>query len=435
MKNQLRNQPPQPQPTYSIKLLEHLRSVTWHRHEAFEKLPFIKALMDGTLPLQSYIAQLRGLAIIFSALEHALTQSRTPTISKIQPLLNSRFSMLCKDLALFSSQLVPDNLPAVIQALGLAREIRTASDTTGKLLGFLYVLEGTIRGNQIHLPDIIKCFKLEGEAGTLFYRGYGDSTAQHWEEFSAIMNEVGNEVFEEATKGAVEIYDALERFHVALYPITEGNSGFTATALNPEAGDHPVPQNPEVLQAALRAGRRCHSEFTYYEHRFGERGRRFTDSDAAWLAALADQPASVVSEQVLWLGRVLSARGMPFLLMERQLEVLVEELGNLSFVVQTEGLKAVISELQQQRGQMVARELYENACNVMAGIVSSAQQKTAFPDLPVMLVAAQIDLLNGVPECLASLSTWLIESSILNEKELGSVTEVLANIGYSGKKL
>jgi heme oxygenase len=403
-------------------LFDQLRSHTWHRHEAFEKLPFVAALVDGTLPLESYIGQLRGLAVIFSALEQTLAQSRSPLITRIRPLMKSRFKLLCTDLAFFAPRLVPDILPAVQNALDIARVIRALSYTSSdKLLGYLYVLEGTTKGNQVHLPDIIKCFHLLDGEGVSFYRGYGDITTAHWEEFRSIANCAEEISINEALQGTVEIYDTLERFHHSLCPLSAEDTGFTASALNPEAGDHPVPQNREILHAAVRAGRRCRDEFSYYERRYGERGHRFTDSDAAWLAALADKPPFVVSNQVLWLGRVLSARGMPFLLMERQLEILVEELRILDTVVPTEALQTVAADLRQQRNHVCPQNRFDDACTTIARLIAS-HDVSDFPDLPLMLVGAHVDMLAGMPECMASLVSWLKRAAVLTHEELESVT-------------
>ena len=159
-----------------LPLIDHIKSVTWHRHEKFEQLPFVEALVNGTLPLQSYIAQLRGLAVILSVMERAVAESTFPLISRIRPLMKSRFNLICADLSVFAADMVPDILPAIRLSLDTAHEIRTiASTSPGKLLGFIYVLEGTTRGNQVHLPDIVKCFSLENEQGISFYRGYGEA--------------------------------------------------------------------------------------------------------------------------------------------------------------------------------------------------------------------------------------------------------------------
>ena len=409
----------------STPLLERLRTHTWHRHETFERLPFITALVDGTLPLESYIAQLRGLAIIFSSFEQAVALSRSPIIVQLRPHMKSRFDLLCADLAFFSPQLVPDILSAVSAASDIARKIRMLSYTTSdKMLGYLYVLEGTTKGNQVHLPDITRCFKLTGDQGASFYRGYGSATDGHWEEFRTIMNSAGENVATNALRGANDMYDALERFHAALFPFSDVDRGFTATALNPEAGDHNIPQNPAIIQAALRAGRRCRDEFSYYEHRYGERGHRFTDSDAAWLAALADQSRVVVANQVQWFGRMLSSRGMPFLLMERQLELLVEELGTLS---PTGALQEVVGDLRQRRCSLVSQSRFDETCRLLSQHLF-LPGALDFPDMPIILAAAHVDRLAGMPECMTSLVSWLRNAAVLTEEQITCTAKMLSTL-------
>ncbi|HIJ97245.1 MAG TPA: hypothetical protein HPP94_16220, partial [Desulfuromonadales bacterium] len=378
------------------------------------------ALVDGALPLQSYLAQLRGLAVMLSAVSHNIAHTPPAVNEYVQPILKARFDMLCADLAFFSTCLIPDILPAVQLSLEMARKICTVSySPPGKILGYIYVLQGTAKGNQVHLPDIVRCFDLKDQQGSSFYRGMGDATEHSWGEFAALMNcSAGDISLDDAVQGAVEMYDALEQFHLSLYPLPEGASVFTATALNPEAGDHPVPQNPLTLQAALRAGRRCREEFSYYERRYGERGRRFTDSDAAWLATLAELPEAVVASQVLWLGRLLSVRGMPFLLMERQLELLIEELGVIQ--VSVAALQTVLSDLQSQRRSRIPQSRFDETCRIVAERISS-HTDSDFAGLPFLLVAAFIDTLAGIPECMTSVITWLQDQSILTAEIVETV--------------
>src|SRR3954452_4196864 len=100
----------------------------------------------------------------------------------------------------------------------------------------------------------------------------------------------------------------------------------SASSLNPSAGHHVVTADPRELAACERAGDRSWSTWTYYAHRYGERGRQFTRSDSAWIATLGGQTAAMVEQQIRWLGTVLAARGMPRLLLEDHLRILHEEL-------------------------------------------------------------------------------------------------------------
>ncbi len=408
-----------------LPLADHLRAVTWHRHETFDKLPFVVAMTNGTLPLESYIGQLRGLAAIFSTLKHAIGKSQSPLIERLKPLLTARFNMLSVDLEFFAPKTVSDIIPALRLALDFARQLRIeAKVEPDKLLGYLYVLEGTIRGNQVHLPDIVRCFGFTDGQGASFYRGYGDATESHWEEFRAIMNGAEDSTRTAAEQGAAEIYTALEKFHEALYPFLPGKLGITASSLNPEAGDHPVPQDRELLDAALKAGQQCRAAFSYYEKRYGERGQRFTDSDVAWLAALPGLSAEVICNQVLWLGRVLSSRGMPFLLLERQVQLLVENLQQLGGALSVETLQAVVADMCTQRCSLISQVSFDKLCRKLSESIS-VTTVSDFPDLPHILVGSQIDLLSGMPECRASLLRWLEEKAVLTGEELNRVIALL----------
>lgn len=99
-----------------------------------------------------------------------------------------------------------------------------------------------------------------------------------------------------------------------------------ATVLNPDAGHHVVTSAPHEVRAARRAAQRSWAHFPYYGRRYGTRGRQFSLSDSGWLATLCDLPAGAALEQVKWLGRMLSSRGMPQWLLEIHLEHLHEEL-------------------------------------------------------------------------------------------------------------
>lgn len=101
-----------------------------------------------------------------------------------------------------------------------------------------------------------------------------------------------------------------------------------AAAINPFAGHHPVTASPPELRAVQRATEVSLREEPYYLERYGERGRLFGGSDGAWLVTLCRGDEPFVRGQVLWLGRVLAARGMPRWLLRRHLEILHDELAD-----------------------------------------------------------------------------------------------------------
>ena len=95
---------------------------------------------------------------------------------------------------------------------------------------------------------------------------------------------------------------------------------------NPDAGRHPLPEDPLEIAACLRAAERCMQRFPYLGLRFGARGDAFARTDSGFLVTLTRFPVEYVLAQVQWLVRVLSNRGMPGLLMEAHLEILAAEL-------------------------------------------------------------------------------------------------------------
>jgi hypothetical protein len=99
-----------------------------------------------------------------------------------------------------------------------------------------------------------------------------------------------------------------------------------ARSINPEAGDHAISLEPREQAAAAAAVRASWREFPYYARRYGERGYRFSLSDTGWIETLCQHPVTEARSQVLWLARLLAARGMPSYLLERHLEFLHQEL-------------------------------------------------------------------------------------------------------------
>jgi hypothetical protein len=94
-------------------------------------------------------------------------------------------------------------------------------------------------------------------------------------------------------------------------------------AINFEAGDHAMPQNPLEIDLALRAAKIAWEKYPYLEHRYGERGRRFTNSDGCWLFTLTRAPSGVSVTGVLeWLRTVLASRGIPTVILEFHLQAI-----------------------------------------------------------------------------------------------------------------
>lgn len=313
--------------TPSLPLSGRLREAVGPIHERIERLPFFMALSARALSFERYLDQLRAMAIVEATLERVLLSTRHPAVAAARDAVPSRLEALLSDLASFDRRgPLPDDPAPATAALGLSRAMLLLSaDRPAALLGPLYVSTGMTLGNLVHLEDVRSC---AGGGGTGWYEGHGPATGPAFRRFCSVLDELALAPGEAASavEAAVACAEDLERVHAALDPATRPHRRFLATTLNPEAGVHPVPNDPSEMAAALRAGARCLEEHPYFLSRYGERGRRFTGSDAAWLVSLTALPPADVSGQVGWLASVLARKGMPSLLLERQLVLLAEEL-------------------------------------------------------------------------------------------------------------
>ncbi|MEZ4239145.1 MAG: hypothetical protein R3F59_23930 [Myxococcota bacterium] len=131
---------------------------------------------------------------------------------------------------------------------------------------------------------------------------------------------------ERAVEAARALWTGMIGVLGALEPQDEAGWPDVVTALNPEAGAHPITADPRALRAALRAGERTWHAFPYYALRYGERGHRYMRSDSGWLARIAEDDDGTVLRQVWWLGGLLASRGMPRCLLAAHLEHLADAL-------------------------------------------------------------------------------------------------------------
>jgi hypothetical protein len=182
--------------------------------------------------------------------------------------------------------------------------------------------------------------------------------------------------------------------------------------LNSEAGDHAVVSDPRELEAAVRAGERSWRRFPYYERRYAARGQKFTRSDSAWLASLAEYGLATASSQVTWLGRVLASRGMPRWLLELHLEVLHDELSRAipgktaTYAV----LLGVASTLRSMRQAHVPDALFTELTASFAGQVGS-EWDSRLPETGALLAAAVADEKAGIALAVPSLAIWMTDAS------------------------
>lgn len=413
----------------NINLMSVLKDSIQERHARIEKLPYIAAMVEGSLPFESYIAQLRAMAVIHGVLEYGIRQIAHPVISPMLLARVSRLSQLRRDLSTTDLLSIPD-CPAVIEhSQAIAAKIRTMMmDRQKEFLAALYVMEGTTLGNAVHLGDIRRCYGDRALDCCHYYTGYGDCTAEHWEEFRIAMNslDMNEQDHDLMVNAAHRIFDLLENLFSALHPVSKDNWVFTASMLNPEAGRHAVPDNAPEVFAAITAAQKCREEFPYFNERFGERGKDFARSDAAWLASLTTLPQEQVIAQVEWLGRVLGNRGIPRITLERQLELLYEELCNVNALRKDEYLRLfnAAESLRNERFKLIS-------AHDSAEIVQRFEDKTKneigrkLSRTGELVTSAVCDEAAGIIHAVESLTSWLTDPAYFSPVWIETVNETV----------
>ena len=409
--------------------MEQLRDATRDLHAQVEALPFVSALFESRLPVESYVGQLRALSILHGVLERALNESTHPLIQAVWEADMQRLPLLEADLAYFQPRTQGDIPEATSAALRLADQVtlRSVQDPPS-LLGYVYVLEGSALGAAILRPQVAQNFRLPGREGVSYLWNYGNQIAEHWKQFRRRMNEAltAPAVQQRVVAAACEAFEGLARVFGALYPVRQEALPTLVTSLNPEAGSHPIPSDPRELQAAVRAGQRCWARFPYFPQRYGHRGEKFASSDSAWLVTLADYDPPQVQQQVTWLGQVLAARGMPRWLLETHLELLYEEL--TAAVPEKQAAYQKLWNAACQLAETRRRHVDEALSRKLADRFDAAvgrEWSERLPGTGALLAAAVADERAGVQNAVESLESWLTDATRFPAPWIRAVREVL----------
>jgi heme oxygenase len=395
-------------------LMTRLREATREVHDQLETLPYFQALDRGELPMESYVGQLRAMAVLHGVLEHEIPNARDDRLNAVWMDNLRRFPQIQADLGFFASRTMLD-IAAAHEAAGvLANHIlRRSVEQPVSLLGYLYVLEGSIGGAKVLAPRFSQAFGLDIHRGLAYLTWDHTVAGKRWRDFGERMNAtpVNATESEAIIDAAQEAFAGIRQVFTALYPFDAAQLTRKATSLNPEAGAHPAPEDPGELDAAHRAGARCWREYPYFAWRYGERGWRYTQSDGAWLITLKEHDQPVIDAQVAWLSGVLSSRGMPSLLLQRHLELLYEELvgrmperGGVGYGK----LLAAADHLAEQRRSVVADADLDWICSRFEQAVGP-DWRGRLPGTGALLVCAVADRARGIEQAVVSLESWLAD--------------------------
>lgn len=181
-----------------------------------------------------------------------------------------------------------------------------------------------------------------------------------------------------------------------------------AGALNPEAGEHRIVADPELLAACERAIDTTYERHPYYTARYSERGRRFSSSDSGWLARLGTADPQHGWGQVSWLAQVLAARGMPTVLLEEHLAILAEQVRAVPGEQERgDGLAALSDRLR--RARLGAIDHGTTAALERDFDVRTAGEGSRLPRAGLLVVCAVADELRGLEGVESSLHEWLAD--------------------------
>lgn len=391
-------------------VMEQLRTATRAHHQRLEALAFAQALAQGTLPLHSYVGYLRAMAIIHGVLEGELSKSKDAAVMAVWNDSMRKLPLLLADLDFFAGQLIGDVPGAVVAAVSVAdaARLRSAQDPVS-LLGYIYVLEGATRGATVLRPLAAAAFGLTGP-GLAYLTNYGDRLDENWAAFCARMNaSIDDASALRVVAAAADLYDRVAIVMGHLHPADPAHLRYFATTLNPEAGTHVVPQDPIALRAAIRAGEMTWQMFPYYNLRYGNRGKRYTASDSGYLATLINCEASVVASEVAWLGRVLSSRGMPLILLETHISVLAQELAK-DLPQQRESCEKLAAAARQLADARRAH-LSDQACQELSAQFDAAvgtEWSARMPRTGLLLASAVADERSGFKSAVTSLLPHLV---------------------------
>lgn len=375
-------------------------------------LPFFQALQAGSLPRPAIVTYFRVLSIIHAVLERSLNlklraQRRAPGSDP-----SSKTALLVADLDVLDTAGVPSISPAIQQALYYGTEILAHADADPRrLIGILYILEESQNGGVVMKPNFADCLGISEEK--LHYVGcYGAATAARWRAFvdaldaMPLLEDQAHAIAQEA----VYCCQRLEQICALLYPYGDDDLRHHATSINVEAGDHPMPQDPVEIDLALRAGKAAWEAYPYLDHRFGERGRRFTASDSCWLVAVTRMPVATATKRLNWLRKVLSSRGIPTIILKAHLEAILAALAERfpDQIDLSERYSPFLSAIADER-LLLGDEAMTAAVIEQFDRRFCACPGARIPSAAELLLSAWIDDSRCGPGCLAATRNWFID--------------------------
>lgn len=386
-----------------------------------ESTPLMRALRDGSVSRVAYVGFLRLLAAVHATLNRTLC-----LLDEAQEAVGESWSskpgdLLLQDLAQFRDALVPDVMAAARIGPRIAQQIMTTAGSNPEALhGHIAVLDHV--GRETYAVDrICAALGLSEESGAAFL-AHGRQAGNG----SPDPQIAANDAVLDAARSLLASFTTAFR---ALEPADPEGFGFHVTGLNPEGGVHPITQDPEELRVVLAATDRCLARYPYFLQRYGARGRRFTDSDGAWLVFLADANEATRLRRIDWLAQLLSARGLPSILLKIHLEILVEELER-ALPDRRGRYSALVSEaerLGRRFERCLATSTAEGLIGDFAQALGRARTDETARDLGLLCVSAVADEAIGIRNSVMSVFSWIADSGCYSREWIIAAADLISN--------
>lgn len=414
-----------------MNITDELKIATKPIHDKLDESEFFAVLKNGKLPMESYINYLQVMAGIHAAFEKEIINSNHPQLLRVWKDSMQKLPPLLVDLESLNA-LEFEDIPMAIDAmLDTIKFIRLCyAEEPLYLLGIMYVLEGSTLGGAILKELVIKNFNLTDNIGVLFLDHYKKQKKQYWEEFKERINALDVKDTERIgiLQTAVDFFQKIESIFKHLYPVSKSIPFYNVTTLNPEAGRHSIPEDIMEIQAALRAGVKTWEQFPYYAWRYGLRGKQFTRSDSVWLVTLCDLQEKLVLDQINWLGKVLSSRGMPQLLLATHLVNLVEELekANPDKINQYKKLIVAANALKEKYDQAIRVNQRQELIGEFERSIGQ-EWSHRLKNMGEIIVAAVVDEKIGIENALPCVRSWATDENRFPKIWIDSVLQLIVS--------
>jgi heme oxygenase len=195
-----------------------LKSASAEAHRSAERTLFAQALMQRRLTPAAYAQQLIAMRELHAAIEEGVAS--TELGRRVFEAEMAKGPMLDADIAHLASLGWPvENTPRNLAdaTLNATNAMRAMGADEARLLGALYVLEGSTLGSAFLLPAVRASLGLDVD-GTRYYAGYGSAARPRWAAFSARMDAAleGESATASAIEGARAAFAAVQSVFEAI---------------------------------------------------------------------------------------------------------------------------------------------------------------------------------------------------------------------------